>query len=105
MVLDKEIEDIEVIDRLTYVITSAENFIINKLNETQPNENRPPTPKQVEEWMIEFAKMHVTEALKKASEKVTMKLRGDVQELDVNYDCMEVDKNSILNAYDLDDVE
>lgn len=57
------------------------------------------------EMMIEFAKNHVTEALKQASEKVTMKLRGDVHELDMNDDWMEVDKNSILNAYDLDDVE
>jgi len=86
-------------------IPPAETFIINKLDETQPNENRPPTPKQVEEWMIEFSKMHVTEALKQASEKVTMKLRGDVNELDMSDDWMEVDKNSILNAYDLDNVE
>jgi hypothetical protein len=86
-------------------IPPAETFIINKLDETQPNENRPPTPKQVEEWMIDFAKMHVTEALKQASEKVTMRLRDDVHELDMNDDWMEVDKNSILNAYDLDDVE
>lgn len=86
-------------------IPPAETFIINKLDETQPNENRPPTPKQVEEWMIEFAKMHVTEALKQASEKVTMKLRDDVHELDMNDDWMEVDKNSILNSYPLYDVE
>jgi hypothetical protein len=86
-------------------IPPAETFIINKLDETQPNENRPPTPKQVEEWMIEFAKMHVTEALKQASEKVAMKLRDDVHELDMNDDWMAVDKNSILTAYNLDDVE
>ncbi|MFM9825336.1 hypothetical protein [Flavobacterium sp.] len=86
-------------------IPPAETFIINKLDEMQPNENRPPTPKQVEEWMIEFAKMHVTEALKQASEKVTMKLRYDVHELNMNDDWMEVNKNSILTAYALDDVE
>lgn len=86
-------------------IPPAETFIINKLDETQPNSNKPPTPNQVEEWMIEFAKMHVTEALKQASEKVTMKLRNHVQELDMNDDWMEVDKNSILIAYCLDDVE
>ncbi len=57
------------------------------------------------EMMIEFAKNHVTEALKQASEKVTMRLRDDVHELDMNDDWMEVDKNSILNAYSLDDVE
>jgi len=86
-------------------IPPAETFIINKLDETQSNENRPPTPKQVEEWMIEFAKMHVTEALKKASEKVAMKLRDDVYELDMNDDWMAVDRNSILTAYNLDDIE
>ena len=57
------------------------------------------------EMMIEFAKNHVTEALKQASEKVTMRLRDDFNELDMNDDWMEVDKNSILNAYSLDDVE
>ena len=57
------------------------------------------------EMMIEFAKNHVTEALKQASERVTMRLRDDVHELDMNDDWMEVDKNSILNAYSLDDVE
>ena len=56
------------------------------------------------EMMIEFAKNHVTEALKQASEKVTMRLRDDFNELDMNDDWMEVDKNSILTAYSLDDI-
>lgn len=86
-------------------IPTAQIFLINKLNETQPNENRLPTPKQVEEWMIDFAKMHVSEALKQASEKVTMKLRNDFQELDMNDDWQEVDVKSILNAYDSENVE
>lgn len=38
------------------------------------------------EMMIEFAKNHVTEALKQASEKVTMRLRDDVHELDIYKD-------------------
>jgi hypothetical protein len=46
-------------------IPTAEVFLINKLNETQPTENRPPTPKEVEQWLEEFAEIHVTEALKK----------------------------------------
>lgn len=78
-------------------IPPAETFIINKLDETQPNENRPPTPKQVEEWMIEFAKMHVTEALKQASEKALIKR--------IIYKDDTINKNSILTAYSLDDVE
>jgi excinuclease UvrABC helicase subunit UvrB len=57
------------------------------------------------EMMIEFAKKYVTEALKQASEKVTMKLRDDVHELDMNDDWMEVDKKSILTAYSLDNVK
>jgi len=60
--------------------------------------------KHLTEIAIDYAKIHVTEALKQASEKVTMKLRDDVHELDMNDDWMEVDKNSILTAYSLDDV-
>jgi hypothetical protein len=56
------------------------------------------------EMMIEFAKLHVTESLKQASEKITMKIRDDVHELDMNDDWMEVDKNSILTTYSLDNV-
>lgn len=50
-------------------IPTAENFIINKLNEVQPKTNLPPTPKQVEEWMIEFTKIHLTEAFTDISKK------------------------------------
>lgn len=85
-------------------IPPAVTFIINKLDETQPNENRPPTPKQVEEWMIEFAKMHCEKQAKIIYENIKMKLRDDVRELDMNDDLIEVDKNSILTAYSLDNV-
>ena len=61
--------------------------------------------KTIEEIMIEFAKLHVTEALRQASEKLTMKIKEDVQELDMNDDWMEVDKKSILNAYNLDEIK
>lgn len=56
------------------------------------------------DMLIEFAQMHVIEALKQASENFKMKLRDDVHELDMNDDWMEVDKNSILNAYSLDNI-
>ena len=47
---------------------------------------------EVEKLMIAFAKYHVTEALKQASEKVEMEM--------IKYpDDYEVDKDSILNAY------
>ena len=82
-------------------IPPAETFIINKLNETQPDENRPPKPKEVEEWMIEFAKMHVTEALKQASKKASIfKNSNSGSFLDAG-----ISKDSILLAYDLNNVE
>lgn len=56
------------------------------------------------DMMIEFAKMHVKEALKQASENYKMKISDNVHELDMNDDWMEVDKNSILTAYSLDDI-
>ena len=57
------------------------------------------------EAMIEFAKLHVTEALKEASENFKMKIKDDVHELHMNDDWMEVDKNSILNAYPLENIK
>ena len=56
----------------------------------------------IEETMIEFAKLHVEAALKQASENFKMKIKENVQELHMNDDWMEVDKNSILNSYSLD---
>lgn len=51
------------------------------------------------EMMIEFAKMHVTEALKQASESADV-FYGDCGE---SYNT--VDKQSILNAYPLDQIK
>ena len=49
---------------------------------------------EVEKLMIAFAKYHVTEALKQASQKAEMEM--------IKYsDDYEVDKDSILNAYSL----
>ena len=61
--------------------------------------------RDVKQAMIEFAKLHVTEALKETSENFKMKLKEEVYELDMNDDWMEVDKNSILNAYSLDNIK
>lgn len=58
-----------------------------------------------ERLMIEFAKLHVKEALKVASENFKMKIKEDVHELDMNDDWMEVDKNSILIAYTLENIK
>ena len=57
-------------------------------------------------FMKTFAKMHVTEALRQASEKVIMYDANDIDdpELDESgmaYEYYIVDKNSILNAYPL----
>ena len=57
------------------------------------------------EAMIEFAKLHVEAALKEASENFKMKIKDDVHELDMNDDWMEVDKNSIMTAYTLENIK
>ena len=57
------------------------------------------------DMMIEFAKLHVEAALKEASENFKMKIKDDVHELHMNDDWMEVDKNSILNAYPLENIK
>ena len=49
------------------------------------------------EAMIEFAKMHVTEALKEASEKAEIE--------DLSYDDRIVNVKSILNAYSLENIK
>ena len=84
-------------------IPTAKTFIINKLTETQPNSKNPPTSKQVEEWMVEFTKMHVTEALKQASEKAIMSLEESSDDPYDHYAI--VDKDSILTAYSLDNIK
>ena len=48
--------------------------------------------------MIEFAKMHVTEALKQASEKAEIENDWDNQKGNIS-------KDSILTAYSLDNVQ
>lgn len=50
----------------------------------------------------ELIEYHVKAALLKASEKVTTKLKEDVQELSMNDEWTEIDKDSILNSYPLD---
>lgn len=57
------------------------------------------------EMMLEFAKMHVTEALKQASEKaeIETKYENPVNPSMGSYEV--VDKCSILDAYSLDNVK
>ena len=59
----------------------------------------------VKEAMIEFAKMHVQEALKQASEKADADftyLGDDLKEIRAEYIEVYTIKDSILNAYPLD---
>jgi hypothetical protein len=63
--------------------------------------------------MIEFAQMHVMEALKEASEKSKFKVQSyfeTIEEINNSIeDCtgclVVIDKNSILNAYPLDKIK
>ena len=55
------------------------------------------TEQNYPEMMIEFAKLHVTEALKEASEKAEIE--------DLSYDDRIVNVKSILNAYSLENIK
>ena len=59
----------------------------------------------VTDMLIEFAKMHVQEALKQSSEKADADftyLGDDLKEIGAEYIEVYTIKNSILNAYPLD---
>jgi len=56
----------------------------------------------IKKAMIEFAKLHVEAALLEASEKATVNINGFIQEYDEN--CC-ADKDSILNAYPLENIK
>ena len=49
----------------------------------------------------ELIEYHVKEALLQASKQVATKLKEDVQELSMNDEWTEIDKDSILNSYPL----
>ena len=53
----------------------------------------------VQQAMIEFAKLHVEAALKEASEKARLK------ELEIHLSDGSVDKDSILNSYPLENIK
>lgn len=85
-------------------IPPAETFIINKLDETQPNSNKPPTPKQVEEWMVEFAQMHVKEALDNVVKKAEILVNRSMVN-GIDYSKHYINSKSVYNAYPLEAVE
>lgn len=90
-------------------ISSAEDFIFRKfISPLTEEEKKVAIECRIElvhehymESMIEFAKMHVKAALLQASKQVTTKLKEDVQELSMNDEWTEIDKDSILNSYPL----
>ena len=67
---------------------TAENYILNNAEI-----GRPPTPDEVASWMIEFAKIHVKEALREAEQKV------------YEDDGESVTSNIILTAYPLENIK
>lgn len=65
------------------------------------------SPADITHTMIMFAKLHVEEALKQASEKVKTKSRSVRKGLpgySVTYNKEVIDKKSILNAYPLNNI-
>lgn len=77
-------------------ILTAEEFMLDTLESMDQQE--------VERAMIEFAKMHVEAALKEASEKSCIK--ANTQQGDFMFiDDFEVNKESILNAYPLENIK
>ena len=75
---------------LLKTIEESGNFPLNLTRDTHIG-----TAKNIKKAMIEFAKLHVKEALKQASEKVYVS--------DTVF--CEIDRDSILNAYPLENIK
>ncbi len=103
-------------------IPTAENFLKSSQDPMKDEDrNEVYMTWQVKEAMIEFAKLHVEQALKEASEKATWKHEsfdtyfGDSRDFDfIDTDGagdpstghnVFVDKDSILNSYSLDNIK
>ena len=81
------------------MITATE-LIINKF----PNHNWIFVLKNIEEFMIEFAKMHVQEALRLSSAEAEVEHEFS-NPYDSNSEYTIVNKESILNAYPLENIK
>lgn len=94
--------NLKALDKMT-----AEELIKNKLYTTQDGEpiDVHDSISSVEEAMIEFAKYHVQEALKAASEEVKLKNVKVKHELIGDVYIKEIDKNSILKSYPLKNIK
>lgn len=79
------------------MIQTAEDLIDHDTKACVPYEH-------CKDLMIQFAKLHVKEALKQASEKA--KTKEDVAIFaEGTYVTQKIDKDSILNAYNLDNIK
>lgn len=79
-------------------IPTAEEFISKKSDSFDTQMRRDTYYKgNVENLLIEFTKLHVTEALKQASEKARTKGK-------MGSKIYQIDKTTILNAYDLTNI-
>lgn len=64
-------------------------------------------------WMVEFAKLYVAQALVEASKKATIKVKSELKGIEknhaeykgVNNSEFEIDKDSIINAYNLENIK
>lgn len=67
------------------------------------------TPERIEKYAIEFARYHVEQALKEASEKAVMyDDNEDCHFIDEEGNCPEyllIDRKSILNSYSLENIK
>ena len=81
---------------------TAEEFLKN-FNEEENNIDKLYYDSYVKKAMIEFAKMHVQEALKQASEKAEVEHELS-NPYDPNSEYQIVNKDSILNAYSLENI-
>ena len=85
---------------------TAEEFLKN-FNEEENNIDKLYYDSYVKKAMIKFAKMHVQEALKQASEKADADftyLGDDLKEIGAEYIEVYTFKDSILNAYPLENI-
>jgi hypothetical protein len=85
-------------------LPTAEEFLKNKVYITKDDiEDVHDSLITVTNTMIEFAKLHVEAALKNASEKAKMQTRNKNKFDELNYNI--IHKQSILNAYPLDNIK
>jgi hypothetical protein len=79
--------------------TTAKKFLENLIEENNHDSNI-----DLEDALIEFAKLHVEQALKEASEKAQCE-EGAIVDLGFEIISASVDKQSILNSYSLDNIK